>query len=1232
MNSFAKNKLSVVMALMLAVLLIVVSTGVALAFTQSTQVSFTLEGCRNDGSIILPIGGVFVCPDSAYTTGNLGKGWNELDLVPHRLTTSAGNQSGATTDYNVIIAADYQTNSWTGYDVISVPVKNAAKSDASCTISAGPQSTKGTASSPFGGGTDVVIYRELTVHQKTGTTCVFDYYQRLALGAHLYPGSSLQSYMFESGDFSTGKRTLSIPVNQILPQTIAKDMAASQGAGNVWNISKLPDKARLDFTNTCDSTQPLYQKVNITITWNKVQTLSGITIITHIYATNPASRIITVNVSDVIYAGNTQTTAVDTASSGPVDVAANSTQLVLTHTKNVASGPSSFNDIATATYTDTVSGVAVPGTTTATASANVQLLSGGGDTATITDLQSLSEANGGTHLSFSVDSVTGATGSFSGYTVGSKTRGPLSWTSATQNASGSVTFAETVYLDQPSITSGTLSDQATVTDSNNNSSSASSSTELSASALVSLTINKTIPAALSTSQSFDFLVKDSKGNQVATATILVPTGQTSQSATLSLPAGSYTVSEVSQSGWLPLAAQTVNLNLPTCAGPVNFTNVQLGSLAVTKTINWNGITPDSTVFTICITGPSYPSPNANCLPFGGGNPLVQVWTNLLPGQYTVTENDPGSSWTSVVSGTPATVPNNGGGTSAAVSNTRKLGSLLVTKTVNWNGVTPDTSLFFSICIQGPSYPTTPNCNPTGSSGGQILWTNLIPGSYSVSEDPGSAWDVQVTSSPVTVPTNGGQVTASVLNTRKLGSLQVTKSINWNGVAADSGVSFQICITGASYLSGNCKDFNANNGLTQTWTNLIPGSYTVNEPNLGSQWTMTTSGSSVAVLGGATATATVTNTRKLGSLQVTKAVNWNGVATDSSKTFLVCITGPSYSTPSCKSVGYNGGTLTWMNLIPGSYTVTETNPGSAWTVLVTGSPANVPTDGSQATASVSNTFNPGYAKVVKTVSGAPLVSGQSFTFQLRQGASTILSGTTLESANADSTNGGTINFTTKLTPGATYQLCEMVMPGWKTSLSILLTTFVPNSLNDPNVDNSILCGSFTVDPGVTRTFAIDNTPPPGGLGRTIGFWKNWASCASSNGKQKPVLDQTLAKAETAGITIGTLTLYGSITTPDKAIDCLKAVNLLNKSTVNTGKKMASDAAFNMAAQLLAAKLNFVAGATQCAAATTAVSQAQSLLATIKFDGVNHDKMSASQTTQANTLGATLDNYNNNLLCR
>ena len=39
----------------------------------------------------------------------------------------------------------------------------------------------------FGGGTDVVIYRELTIHQNRGTTCVFDYYQRMTSNPQSVP-------------------------------------------------------------------------------------------------------------------------------------------------------------------------------------------------------------------------------------------------------------------------------------------------------------------------------------------------------------------------------------------------------------------------------------------------------------------------------------------------------------------------------------------------------------------------------------------------------------------------------------------------------------------------------------------------------------------------------------------------------------------------------------------------------------------------------------------------------------------------------------------------------------------------------------------------------------------------------------------------------------------------------------------------------------------------------------
>src|SRR5690348_15271511 len=76
------------------------------ASDEPVHVSFTLEACRLTAGTTLPIAGKFICPDAMYTTGNLGKSWNELDLVPHRLTSTAGSQSDASTSYKVSLAAD----------------------------------------------------------------------------------------------------------------------------------------------------------------------------------------------------------------------------------------------------------------------------------------------------------------------------------------------------------------------------------------------------------------------------------------------------------------------------------------------------------------------------------------------------------------------------------------------------------------------------------------------------------------------------------------------------------------------------------------------------------------------------------------------------------------------------------------------------------------------------------------------------------------------------------------------------------------------------------------------------------------------------------------------------------------------------------------------------------------------------------------------------------------------
>src|SRR5947207_12179564 len=63
-------------ALLLTAICMAGSAGTAFATADPDSVSFTLQGCRNDGTILLPNGaGKFICPDDAYTTGNLGKNW-----------------------------------------------------------------------------------------------------------------------------------------------------------------------------------------------------------------------------------------------------------------------------------------------------------------------------------------------------------------------------------------------------------------------------------------------------------------------------------------------------------------------------------------------------------------------------------------------------------------------------------------------------------------------------------------------------------------------------------------------------------------------------------------------------------------------------------------------------------------------------------------------------------------------------------------------------------------------------------------------------------------------------------------------------------------------------------------------------------------------------------------------------------------------------------------------------
>ena len=972
-------------------LFVILGTPAAFAADPS-GVSTRLEGCRPTSDITAPYSaaGAFICPDALYTTGNLGTFWDELDLVPYRLTLSAGNSAPANQTYTLAVVLDNKAGVATGFDVLSAPTLNTGLSSASCSA---PSVGADSLAIPGVGGISESRYRLLTVTQAKNSTCVYDYYGRLSIGASLFPGASLHANLTNEtlGTAGVGARDVSIPTREISPQSLRKDMAATQDASHAWNLTKTASAASASFGDVCAANASTSKPVSFRVVWTKIAATPGMTTVTtNIYATNPAARSITVNVTDVIYRGTTQTEALHTASSGPFAVPANTESLVLMHTVTIPTSAGAIgdylNDVATATYTDLVTNVPILGQTMAKASTQIAVGNVLNSAANISDDESISGAG----LSFSVAAP--LVGSFGGgYVANAVTTGTVSWGLSGAASSGTVDFNKTIYLAARQVTTGILTDTASLMGSNGFTATAGPvNVGISSSASVQLTINKTIPGFLDAGEIIE-----------------------------------------------------VKFNISRLSDP---------TYSREETFTFNG---------------------------GGATTQSRAISGLVPDDYTVTEANP---------------------------------------------------LFFA----------------AGSSSGVV-----IPG---FQPEAGSTKVVQL-----------GVVNGRVPN--------CSGTASFNNILTDGFPMVQVQKITAPVLTSADPDYN---------------------------WVFTLTGPGLPAAG-------ITATAGAGAGNVTFSIGPDPVEL----------------------------------LQEGTYTVTETTkpgwdlngaaPNNGTTTTVCTFRVDFPESIGQVTQCAFRNTKRGKASMVKTVSGGPLTGTQSFTFQLRQGATLTADGTTLESQSATVANSGSFTFAAFLLPGPTYQLCEVMLPGWLTTLP---SAFVPNSMlaaggPNPNVDNSILCSNFTVTPGETKVFAIDNTPPPGGRAHTIGFWKNHASCKQSGGKQAPVLDRTMALADPIGIQVGSLSLKGSLTTPDVAPDCGKARDLLDKSNFN-GQKKASDPLFNMSAQLVAAELNYVAGAAPCVPITTAISAANALLTRYGFTGYGYTgRLTAADSTLANNLATKLDNYNNNL---
>ncbi len=300
---------------------------------------------------------------------------------------------------------------------------------------------------------------------------------------------------------------------------------------------------------------------------------------------------------------------------------------------------------------------------------------------------------------------------------------------------------------------------------------------------------------------------------------------------------------------------------------------------------------------------------------------------------------------------------------------------------------------------------------------------------------------------------------------------------------------------------------------------------------------------------------------------------------------------------------------------------------------------------------------GTMELVKLTDGVPNAN-QSWSFTLYEGPDGF-GGSQIASDNTLGDGDGILfQNLGSLSASQTYTICELGVPaGWTSTWEIdtdgdgigdiPIMPYNPNADDPEPADIGNRCvdfGAGTPYPlpddaaiNCTLIFRVNNTSP-GGDQRTPGYWKNWNRC--SNGNQQYTAEKNggveagfylLEDVLGNGIEWCPATGNGngggfSITT------CELAVAILDSRDFATGRKRASDAAYTLARALLAAQLNFGAGAGTCAEATQAAVQAQDLLCDIGFDGTGrYLRPKDDEYAQALALAGTLDAYNNGLLC-
>ena len=307
-----------------------------------------------------------------------------------------------------------------------------------------------------------------------------------------------------------------------------------------------------------------------------------------------------------------------------------------------------------------------------------------------------------------------------------------------------------------------------------------------------------------------------------------------------------------------------------------------GSLKIRKTSE-DGIVAG---ITFRVTGSNY---DQTATTDANGELLLQ---NLLPGTYTVTEQDAPERYEPQP---PQTVTVTANATAEVqFSNVLKRGSLKIKKVSE-----DDVVAGITFRVTGNGYDQT----ATTDANGELLLQNLLPGTYTVTEQDAPERYESQQPQTVTVTANA---TAEVRfsNVLKRGNLKI-KKVSEDGVVA--GITFRV--TGSNYD----QTATTNDAGELLLEKLLPGTYTVTEQDAPERYEPQQP-QTVTVTANATAEVRFSNVLKRGGLKI-KKISEDGVV--AGITFRV--TGDGYDQTATTN---DAGELLLENLLPGTYTVTE----------------------------------------------------------------------------------------------------------------------------------------------------------------------------------------------------------------------------------------------------------------------------------------------------------------------